>query len=469
MRRFYALTSLALVSTATLSAQGAAIDWPFVGNDAQRTGWEKSDSRITKENVKDFRLVMKMSLDPTVKGTHSLTPPVVIGRLISYRGFKELAFVEGASDTLWAIDADMNRVFWEKHFEKPQHTPKSSGPNAALCAATVVAAPSLTPPVVFGARSAAKPDAKPEPQPSAAKSLLSAGGFGGPRPAFALSSDGKLHLLNTSTGEDATPAMTFLPAGAKGSSLTVSDGVVYTTTNGGCGGAPNGVWAIDLNGDKPKVSSFVTNSGAVPGFGGLTLGSDGTIYVQTAEGTLDPSSKKWANSVIALSPKDLKVTQYFNAPTPLAAATPVIFKYQDRELMVAAGKNGSLYVLDPKALGGSDHRTPLSETAAIGPVWGGLSTWQDTEGTRWVLAPSGAKPAQSSLSNCRIRKASPFLLQPGLRTRSNHPNPPSSLAVLSSFWRPATIPPATRRCSPSMEQTEKSSIQVQIRQPHRRT
>jgi hypothetical protein len=388
MRRIYALVTLALAFAATANAQGAAIDWPFTGNDAQRTGWEKSDSRITKDNVKDFQLVMKMSLDPKAKGARSLTPPVMIGRLISYRGFKELAFVQGASDRLWAVDADMNRIFWEKNFEKADHSAKNSGPNVVTCAATVSAAPSLTPPVVFGGgrgRSGAPPP--PAAPQSTVKSLLSSGGFGGPRPLFALSSDGRLHLLNTSTGEDVTPAMTFLPPGAIASSLTVSENAIYTTTTAGCGGAPNGVWALDLNGEEPKVSSFTTNAGALPGLGGVTFGADGTVYAQTSEGTLDPSSNKWANSVVALSPKELKVSRYFTAPSGLAATTPVVFTDKEHEYLVAAGKNGRLYLLDPKALGGSDHQTPLSETAPVGTIWGALSSWQDTDGNRWVLAP----------------------------------------------------------------------------------
>src|ERR1700693_2219131 len=133
---------LVLIATAAVYGQRNAIDWPFAGNDAQRTGWEKSDSSITMGNVKDLKLVMKMSLDPKVKGARSFSAPVVLGRIISYRGFKELAFVQSSSDRLWAIDADMNRVFWEKHFEKPSHTPKNTGPNAAMCSGAVAAMPS---------------------------------------------------------------------------------------------------------------------------------------------------------------------------------------------------------------------------------------------------------------------------------------------------------------------------------------
>jgi hypothetical protein len=360
---------LLLIATAAVYGQRNAIDWPFAGNDAQRTGWEKSDSSITMDNVKDFKLIMKMNLDPKVKGSHSVAPPVVLGRIISYRGFKELAFVQSSSDQLWAIDADMNRVFWQKHFEKPLHAPKNTGPNAAMCSGAVTAMPSLMPAPAFAPR---VPGAPPPPRPTAppanaAKSLLTAGGFGGPRPAFAISSDGKLHLMNTSTGEDVTTAMSFIPVGAKASSLTVSNGVAYTTTIAGCGGVPAGVWAIDLNGEEAKVSSFPIKSGDLRG---IAFGTEGAVFAQTSD------------SVVELAPKTLEVTDSFKSPAGMANTMPVIFNWQNHELIVAAGKGGQLYVLDPKAL-----KTSLSETAPIGNIWGGLSSWQGTDGTRWVLAP----------------------------------------------------------------------------------
>src|SRR5579862_3283190 len=109
--------AITLLCTGLANAQGRPIDWPSYGGSAQRDGWEKSDSRITRENVKDFRLVLKMKLANRETGPHSLTPPVIIGNLISYRGFKELAFVAGSSGGFWAIDADLERLFWQRHFD----------------------------------------------------------------------------------------------------------------------------------------------------------------------------------------------------------------------------------------------------------------------------------------------------------------------------------------------------------------
>src|ERR1700733_7684656 len=104
MKRFSARVFISLAGCAAAYAQGRPLDWPSLGGDAQRAGWEKIDTRITKGNVKDFQLVLKRKLENAQSGPPSLTPPVMIGLLISYRGFKELAFVAGSSNNMFAID-----------------------------------------------------------------------------------------------------------------------------------------------------------------------------------------------------------------------------------------------------------------------------------------------------------------------------------------------------------------------------
>jgi PQQ-like domain len=408
MKTFLALAFISLGGADMAHAQGRSLDWPFFGGDAQRTGWEKSDSRITKENVKDFQLVLKRKLDNQQTGPRSLTAPVVIGNLISYKGFKELALVSGSSGNVWAIDADLNRMFWEKHFDSA--STQSTANRSGSCSGGLTAAPALTPGFTFGgarprpgARPAA-PAAAPGAPAATANKPPTTVSFGAARPLFVVSSDGKLHRLNTSNGSDQLPPLDFLPANAKASSLVLHENVVYTTTNSGCGGAPNAVWAIDVSGAAPKINSFPLNGGGVWGLGGLALGTDGTVYVQTGDGPLDPASNKWSNTVLALTPKDLKLKQYFTDPDSASSSksapemnvtTPVVFAYKGRDLIVSAGKDGRLHVLDSQALGGDDHKTPISQTPSLSSsaespnygIWGGLSSWEDTDGTRWVIAP----------------------------------------------------------------------------------
>jgi outer membrane protein assembly factor BamB len=60
-----------------------------------------------------------------------------------------------------------------------------------------------------------------------------------------------------------------------------------------------------------------------------------------------------------------------------------VFTYKNRELIVTGSKDGRLNLLDAASL------TPLSRTAQITPEgggWGSLSSWEEMDGTRWVLA-----------------------------------------------------------------------------------
>jgi hypothetical protein len=73
-----------------------------------------------------------------------------------------------------------------------------------------------------------------------------------------------------------------------------------------------------------------------------------------------------------------------------------VFDYKGKEYLVQSSKECRIWLLDTAALGGEDHRTPVYRTplvcneevhfAAAG-VWGALGTWEDTDGTRWVLMP----------------------------------------------------------------------------------
>lgn len=393
MKRFGALLLTSLVFAGMAYPQGRPVDWPFYGGDARRTGWARSDSRITKENVKDFQLVLKRKLE-NPDGIDSLTPPVVIGLLISYRGFKELGFVAGSSGKLWSIDVDINRVFWEKQFE-----PLSGGSKTGSCSG-ITAMPALTPPMAFRRRGSGGGESS-----TVKRSARVAGvGFGTPRPVYLLAKDGKLRQLNSSNGSDQFPPLNFLPPNSKASTLTMHDHVIYTTTSGGCGGAANGVWAIDLAPEEAPVKNFALNGGRAGGVGGFALGNDGTVYVQTGQGPMAPASNKWSNTLLALTPKELKLKEYFTvsdgsskakAASDINVTTPVVFDYKGKDLIVSAGKDGRLYLLDSQSVGGADHKTPLAQTPRLAAgtgssnhgVWGGLSSWEDAAGTRWVAAP----------------------------------------------------------------------------------
>ena len=366
-----------LISFAGAGVMKAQIDWPSFGGDSQRTGWERSDTRITRENVKDFELVLKRKFPDPKAGPRSLTPPVIVGLLISYRGFKELAFAANGSGTIWSVDADLNRVFWKRQFE-----PEKAKAGASGCTQTVATTPALVPPVVFGKRAAG----------GHRRPALPGNDFGEVRPVFAVSNDGKLHKLNTSDGSDLSAPLDFLPANVKASALTIHDGTIYASSVSGCGGAQSGIWAIDLTVPDPKAVSFTWQETSANGLGGPAFGNDGTVYLRTSPDTiqsLTPNDLKPKDRLILPENSSAKTAAGYNAPTP------VVLDSNGRDLIVSSTSDGRLFIVDDKSFGGGDSKMPLSQTAPLGAagggIWGGLAGWKDPDGKLWVFAPVWGK------------------------------------------------------------------------------
>jgi outer membrane protein assembly factor BamB len=338
-----------------IQAQSRGGNWPTYGGDAQRSGWEGADARITKATAKDLQLLWKMKLESQAKGLHALLPPAILGRLISYRGFKELAFVGTNADVVYAIDADLGKMFWQKHLEYSVAEPQSTSSSWA-CPGGLTGMPTM-----------------PVPTPTAGRGGVPATSIGGSASVYAISSDGRLHRLNTSTGDDTTPPVSVLPANARVAGLNWVDNVIYAVTSQGCDGAKDAVWAIDLNGGTPSVASFDLNGADVWGLGGPVVGNDGTVYVQT------PST------LLSLSPKDLRLKHAFTLPGASStsdAPSPAVFAYDNHDLIVTATPDSRFLLLD------STSNAMLYQTPRIAAeVWGGVSSWVDAEGTRWVLAP----------------------------------------------------------------------------------
>src|ERR1051326_1494447 len=124
MKRVFELTPACMACACAVNSQ-ALTNWTTYGADPQRSGWEKTDAAISKETVKDFQLLWKMKLES--QPNTSIMPPLILGRLISYRGFKELAFVGTGSDMVYAIDADLGKMFWQKHLEYSVAEPQAAG------------------------------------------------------------------------------------------------------------------------------------------------------------------------------------------------------------------------------------------------------------------------------------------------------------------------------------------------------
>jgi outer membrane protein assembly factor BamB len=194
-----------------------------------------------------------------------------------------------------------------------------------------------------------------------------------------------LHIMHVSNGADYKPPLKFLPPNANAHGLIVIDNVAYVVTDGGCGEAPNGVWALDI------ASGQVTTWKAdIAGLVGSAFGVDGTLYVTTRGGGELP------NSLVALDPKTLKVKGCYPAGNQEFSSSPVVFEHKGKILIAAITQDGRVHLLDSANLGGESrtalYTTPaLSKAGATAP--GALASWQDRSGARWILAATAGSQA----------------------------------------------------------------------------
>jgi hypothetical protein len=122
-RSFAAAVALGLAGLLeSLHAQGrGGAEWTTSSYDAQRTGWVKTDPRISVQTMTKagefgtFKFLWKLKLEYDPKAATTLTPPVLIDRIIGFRGFKSIAYVGTQSETVHAIDYDFGTTLWKYH------------------------------------------------------------------------------------------------------------------------------------------------------------------------------------------------------------------------------------------------------------------------------------------------------------------------------------------------------------------
>ena len=400
--------SLALVaSSASAQGRGGAI-WNTAGADAQRSSAMRTDVRISKDSMgkPGFQLLWKRQLETRPKGNVALTQPVFSSPgFITHKGFKGLAFLGGVSDTIYAVDYDLNKMFWTTKLSTAATSGGSTACPGGLTAITETA--QLGAPPAPAARGAAPAPGVPPAGGGGG------GGRGGGRGAvaglYAVSSGGMLHNVNFMVGTDWFPPARLLPAAnAKVTGAILANSVMYVSTTDTCGGVPNGVYAMDLTPvpapttdarglpiapvatpASTAVARWESKGGGVVGVG-PAIASDGTLFVATGDG--EYSATAFSDAVVALEAKTLNQKDYFTPGKTPFTTSPVVFQFQDKELVAAANLNGGIYILDATSLGGADHKTPLAATSQTGGTIGGLATFASADGTRWLLAAISGNP-----------------------------------------------------------------------------
>src|SRR3954471_19571948 len=110
------------VASSWVAAQGrGGSEWTTASYDAQRTASIRNDPRISVQAMQKlgefgpFKFLWKLKLEYEPKAATALTQPILLDRIIGFRGFKSIAFVGTQSETVHAIDIDMGTPLWKYH------------------------------------------------------------------------------------------------------------------------------------------------------------------------------------------------------------------------------------------------------------------------------------------------------------------------------------------------------------------
>jgi outer membrane protein assembly factor BamB len=374
-----------------------ARDWTTWGYDQERTGWNRGETSLNTHNVSGLRLVWSTQLSTPPKGIvlSTLTAPLVAESVSTARGAKNLVFLLGADDTVFALDADTGKVFWQKTF---------ANPDAPIWAPTWLCSNTVNDTPVIDKQN---------------------------KIIFLITSDGKLRGLNLSDGADRMTPANMVEPYARAWSLNLIDNVLYTTSGRGCGQlpavagvkpsvVPGSVSAMDVSDlAHPRLTRFYTSGNKYSGpwgRGGVARGPDGTVITQTADGFYDPAAGDLGETVLKLAPK---VTRLLDSFTPsnwqflnakdldLGSASSDVFSFQNRTLIAVAGKEGFLYLLDADDLGGRpNHSTPLYKSPQLGNdgaegrnpgqgAWGAITTYETPDHKRLLYVPIWGPPSKN--------------------------------------------------------------------------
>ncbi|WCM28931.1 PQQ-binding-like beta-propeller repeat protein [Sphingomonas sp. QA11] len=393
---------------ASAQAPAAANEWTTWGYDQERTAWNRGERTLDRKNVSKLKLQWSTKLSTPVTDVvlSTLTSPIIAAGVPTPQGPRNLVYLLGADDTLFALDADTGAIAWQKNFPNPIRARKNA---TWLCPNTANATPVV----------------------DKARGLI-----------FFIPSDGKLRALDLGDGaERMAPVETVAPF-TRAWSLNLIDDIVYTTSGRACGevqdprsamasavapivrrGAapagpsvmtdPSAVTAVDVRDlASPQLTRFYTSGGrpAAPwGRGGLARGPGNTVIFETSDGVYDPAAGSWGDTIMKLTPKATRVAdsftpenfKYIFAHDLAGSASPVVFPFGGKTLVATAQKEGILYLLDTNDMGGGqarNHQIPLYKSPQLGNdvaagtdpsqgVWGAITTYENPEGKRYLYLP----------------------------------------------------------------------------------
>ena len=192
MRTIKLLIAVMLMSGASVWAA----DYLMEGVDPARTGWMKDEKVFTTANVKDMKLLWKVTLDSKPREMHNLFSPLIAERVTTPEGPREMAMVAGVSDDLFGIDVATGKLVWTRQFDSTYTAAPGGRGGGTLCPGGQTAVP-----------------------------VMAQTGTPAATPIYAVSWDGRLRQVNVADGREIVPAEKFIPPNGKPYALTLVNGV----------------------------------------------------------------------------------------------------------------------------------------------------------------------------------------------------------------------------------------------------
>ena len=228
---------------------------------------------------------------------------------------------------------------------------------------------------------------------------------------YVVSSDGMLHVLGLAVGQGhSEPGAVPAREREAGPRRSRSDTTLYAATSGNCGGAPDGVWAIDLDSDAKPVVSWKTNGGGV--VGAVAFTTDGTLIAAIGPGPDD--RRRQGERDRRARPEDAAAEGLVHAagarsssPGRRSSGTTT------RTSSPRRPRTAACCCSTPRRSVAPNHATPLPASKPVlgaGAIGGGdaLATWQQ---------PAPARPGFSSRSRASWPRDA------GVRTAPSPPAP----------------------------------------------
>jgi outer membrane protein assembly factor BamB len=401
------------------------IDVTTYKNDSNRSGQNLAESTLTLANVAPatFGLLRLLPVDGKVDAQ-----PLYLSKLSAAGSFFNTVFVATEHGSVYAFDSDSGAILWHVSLLGAGELPSDArGCNQVTPEIGITSTPVID-------RSA---------------------GPNGTLYVVAMSIDGssnyhqRLHALDVSSGAELLNgpveiAASFPATGTATSSfdaksyeeraaLLLLNGTIYTSWTSHCDITPYGGWIIAFSQTtlaRSAALNIAANSSAGPAIwmagGGPAVDAAGNLYVLAANGafetTMDangfPTGKDFGNSFLKISnaAAGLNVLDYFtmfnevaesNADQDLGSGGAMLLPdlidsaNAVRHLMVGAGKDGNIYVVDRDAMGkftaGSNKNYQTLNGALPGGIWStpayfnGVVYYGDVSGTLKAFNIASAK------------------------------------------------------------------------------